>query len=264
MDTSAILERTPDIMSEEELRRAEAEHHRRAMEQFLRLRGESVDGLGAEQKTVGELSAAAEAEAVASPVQTTPAPTGASAAERVAEYSAQYTPEPRGELFANVRFRDGKLYFNGVPEAPVSYEAPAEYAAPAGEASALSSPTLSAAPDTVTDEDIRPTPRTMGTLIHPSVQTEEGEAAAVRPSERLSRQTKLVLAAVVAFVLLAIAAICICSGVLGSINADIASYRLQLEELSSTSQALRSQIGSMIDPANVDEYARTVLGMIRG
>ena len=77
----------------------------------------------------------------------------------------------------------------------------------------------------------------------------------------ISALTALIVVA--AAVLLLIVAICICSSVLGSISADIVSYQAELGNLSMTSQALRSQIGSMTDPAFVDEYARTVLEMIR-
>lgn len=121
-------------------------------------------------------------------------------------------------------------------------------------------------------EDARPTQKTMNTLRRGSVSAIETSAeieSAAEPTEKvslwasLSSRTKLVLSIVALAVFFALALVCINSGIIRSIDKDIAAKQMQLQALSQQSRQVRAQIEEVTDPANVDEYAEYVLGMVK-
>lgn len=118
-------------------------------------------------------------------------------------------------------------------------------------------------------EDARPTPKTMDTLRRGLPVAKQPEETDVRPAEKvsfwmsLSPRTKAVLSIVALAVFFALALVCINSGIIRSLDADISTKQAKLQALEEQSQEVLSRIEAVTDPAYVDDYAENVLGMQR-
>ena len=224
----ALLERVSraeqDALKERVITPAEAEHQKNIAENFRRLRMDEVESLKIEEET----------ESV---------PSYASA--RIAQYTAVPAPSAKRQLFADLVFKDGYIQST----APV-VEQPAAPAAPAMQEAAL-------APVSIEDEDALPTPRTMDTLRHPAVQAqgESRPAAKTGVFAALSTKAKIALVTVMVAIIVAIAVICINTGLIGSLNAGIAAKEARLAELKEASQSIEDRIADYLDPDYVAEWA---------
>lgn len=170
-----------------------------------------------------------------------------------AEPAAQAIPAPVQERTEPVRteplteYKDHRI---GNPEAAA--------VAPAAEPEAE---------DGASDEDLLPTRRTMQTLQRayraediPEMPHEEEHVGFFAS---LSARTKTVLYIVAAVIVVAIALVCINTGILNSMDARIADRNSELTDLSQRYGAIREELDGFHDPNFIDEYAQSS-GMIRG
>lgn len=140
-------------------------------------------------------------------------------------------------LFENYLYRDGKLIDTTPAPAPVSdaaVEAPAELPVPE-----------------ITEEDVRPTPATMGTLNHAEHAAEPNTGLL----SALSTRTKLVLAAVAAVIVLLLAVVCVNTAIINSIDADVAAREERLAELTDTLDGIDAEIERLTAPDYIDNWA---------
>lgn len=105
------------------------------------------------------------------------------------------------------------------------------------------------------EEDALPTRRTLDTLRHneaalPEAQTRTSALAA------LSLKTKLVLCAIAAAIILAIVIVCINTGILSSVNADIITKNARLEDLTQQYEQIQDQLDGVLDPDYIDQWAQ--------
>ncbi len=157
------------------------------------------------------------------------------------------------------------------PEAtPVYAPAPAPAFAPevAPETAPAPAPEAAPAPETEENEDLRPTRRTMETLRREELYTEDFGADLeldrhVGFFASLSSKAKMALAIVAAVFVVAIALVCINTGIINSMKYDLAAKQAQLSELTRYSEELSGRIDEVTDPAFVDDYAEHELGMVR-
>ncbi len=142
--------------------------------------------------------------------------------------------------------------FAKTAEVPLSEAvyAPAQEArrAPAAEETAAPAASVSEADDTM------PSARTMR-YFKPEVAERAQVATGVGFWAALSAKTKLALAAVSVAIVACLMIICINSAVLGSVQADIAGKRLQLDRLGSTYRQIEQRIEDVTDPDNIDSWA---------
>lgn len=163
------------------------------------------------------------------------------AADRLAAYHAYPAPATRRNLFEGIALRNGEL----VSELPAQ-EVPAMNTAVA--------PAPVASPE-VSDEDARPTPRTMAAL-NSSTQTE----ASVRQGffSSLSMRTKVVLLTIVTAVILAIVLICINTAVINSLDARISEKQAAVDTLTAQSESIQESIAEITDPESVRAWAEAM------
>lgn len=240
MALSAVLERTTKLRTDEEeerLARAAEEHNRRSLE--------SYKSLVAESRTPAEQAEPVPAE-IPEP-ESSETLTGSPYAKSAADYRAVPMPAGREQLFGGLEYRDGNL---------VNTESPAM-------------PELSAATETLSvpdeeSEDARPTRRTLETLARPAAEsTIEPAAERTRFLDVLSMRAKVALAVVAVAIVIALVLVFVNTSIISGLDASIEASKSELNALTSVSQALRAQIGSMSEEAYIEEYARTVLGMVR-
>lgn len=209
---------------------AEEAHTKKIADNFRRLRFESVE----------DYNSAREGDPVSDNLMVAEPETEQSsyAASRLAQYSAVEVPAEKQDLFEGYVYKDGKL------EKPVT-------AAP------VDTMVVTSAPISAEEEDAVPTRRTMDTLRRPAAQVLPEEVAAVAVAARtsLSAKTKAVLIAVVTAVLLAIVLVCINSGIIRSIDADIAGKRAELDELVRETRSVQEQIADITSPESIAEWA---------
>ena len=105
------------------------------------------------------------------------------------------------------------------------------------------------------DEDAVPTRRTMDTLIRPAAKVAEEPEEKVGFRTVLSTKTKVVLAVVCAAIVLALVLIGVNSGIIRSIESDIAIRRTQLDELTKATQSVQEQIADLTTPESIAEWA---------
>ena len=179
------------------------------------------------------------------PVQAPAAPEF-SAAQRMAAYHAYPAPATRRNLFEGITLKNGELV-SDVPaqDTATAPQAAAPAPAPATEAS---------------EEDARPTPRTMAAL-NASVRTETAASQGFFSS--LSTKTKVVLLTVVTAIVLAIVLICINTAIINSINADVAQKQQAVERLAQEAQSLQESIDEITDPESIRAWAES-MGMTHG
>lgn len=127
----------------------------------------------------------------------------------------------------------------------------------------------SEADDGANDEDLIPTRRTMQTLQR-ATRTEDAPAALHSEEQHvgffasLSARTKTVLYIVAAAIVVAIALVCINTGILNSMDARIAARNSELTDLSQRYAEIREELDVFHDPDYTDDYAQSVEDMIRG
>ncbi len=121
--------------------------------------------------------------------------------------------------------------------------------------------------DGACDEDLLPTRRTMQTLQRayrvedtPEMPREEEHVGFFAS---LSTRAKTVLYIVAAAIVVAIALVCINTGILNSMDARIAARNSELTDLSERYASIREELDVFHDPNYIDEYAQSN-GMIRG
>lgn len=255
MSQTALLEReTRSTATADETPEAIA-HKKRSAEIYTKLRSNDVSD---EEliREIGENHPAASAETYA------PATPRMSAGSMTAvrEVPVREATRPR-ELFTDVEYKDHRLVRTEEPSAAVTEVPVATPSAPAAPAAPAVKPAAEAEED---NEDLRPTRRTMD-MIHrsevyrPEVNTE----AHVGFFASLSSKVKLVLALVAVAVVAAIALVCINTGIINSLNAEIDSRRMELQGLSDYSESLNEQIREVTSDEFVDSYAENVLHMTR-
>ena len=171
-----------------------------------------------------------------------------------------------GGLFEDVNFINGDLVYTRdmealtmAPEAPAAtpaaapVAAPAPQVAPADRREAVAATAPSDLP--ATDEDAVPTRRTMDTLIRPMAAMAKPEATEETNLKTgvfasLSLKTKIVLASIAAAIILAIAIVCINTGLINSLDGKISNRRTRAAEEQQTYEKIVEEIESFNDPNN--------------
>ena len=195
------------------------------------------------------------------------------AAAPVASAPAVQAPA-RKELFANIAYKDHTLVRTDVEStvaaaaAPAVAPAPAPAYQPARRFAPEVAPAMPAMPEVEENEDLRPTERTMETLHREELYRREFEPVQqTKPHvgffASLSSKAKMALAIVAAAIVVAIALVCINTGIINSMKADVAAKQTQLRGLTEYSEQLNGRIEEVTDPAFVDDYAEHELGMTR-
>lgn len=114
--------------------------------------------------------------------------------------------------------------------------------------------------------DDEPTPFTMSHRSEEAVREYEEEFEADEPRvsffAALSSGMKALLAAVAVAVIVAVMIVCINTGVLGSVRAEVTNKQLELDRLARTYRQVQQRIKDATDPDNIDEWARQS-GMVR-
>lgn len=179
-------------------------------------------------------------------------------AQRLADYVA-YPAGKKKVLFEGLAYKNGELIDMRAPAAPAPAAAPAAEAVVMPAAPAFV-PAPAPAPAAVpvaapVEEDALPTRRTLDTLRHneaalPEAQTRTSALAA------LSLKTKLVLCAIAAAIILAIVIVCINTGILSSVNADIITKNARLEDLTQQYEQIQDQLDGVLDPDYIDQWAQ--------
>lgn len=179
-------------------------------------------------------------------------------AQRLADYVA-YPAGSKKVLFEGLAYKNGELIDTRAPaqapkaEAVVAPAAPAFVPAPA--------PAPAAAPvQAPAEEDALPTRRTLDTLRRSDSAAEE--QTRTNALAALSLKTKLVLCAIAAAIILAIVIVCINTGLLSAVNADILAKNARLEELTQNYTQIQEDLDAIRDPSNIDEWAQEN-GMVR-
>ncbi len=187
------------------------------------------------------------------------------------------------ELFSDLEYKDHTLVRREVkddtatlaPEAAPAFApevAPAFAPAPAftPEVAPEAAPAFAPAsePETEENEDLRPTRRTMETLKREELYTDDYGAELELDQHvgffaSLSGKVKMALAIVAAAFVVAIALVCINTGIINSMKYDLAARQAELTELTQYSEQLNGRIDEVTDPAFVDDYAEHELGMVR-
>ncbi len=162
---------------------------------------------------------------------------------RIHDYKAYRVSEERHTLFDDLLAQNADLVMS-VPAAEV-------YSAPVQPPEAAAAPV--AEPES--DEDARPTQRTMDTLLHAS-ETQTQSQTHVGFFSKLSSKTKIALIAVIVAVVVALAIICINSNVISSMNARIGQEQASLDELVRQYEDVEQRIQNAIDPENVANWAQ--------
>ena len=184
-------------------------------------------------------------------------------AQRLADYVA-YPAGGKKVLFEGLAYKNGELIDTRAPAvkpAPVSAPAAAAVVMPAAPAY-VPAPAPAPAPAALpAEEDALPTRRTLDTLRHaetalPAEQKQTSLLAA------LSLKTKLVLCAIAAAIVLAIVIVCINTGLLSAVNADIITKNAQLEELTQNYAQVQEELAALQDPDFIDAWAEEH-GMVR-
>lgn len=248
MFDTAVLERAPRMddpsIKERTVTPAEEAHKNNIADNYRKLRFDNPEAYNAARE--GEPMP--ECVITAAPVQES-APAPSYAAERISQYRPVASPKGAHDLFSGYTYKDGTLY--GPKTTAQEAVLTAAPAAPAAEAVFTSAPITPWSDD----EDAVPTRRTMDTLTRPAAKTAEGEAVKPGFLSMLSTKTKLVLAAVCAVILLAIVMIGVNSGLIRSMDLDIASKQSELGELTQQTQSIREQIADLKSPENIAEWA---------
>ncbi len=249
MAGSTVLERTTEKSgtqtAQTEVSAAEQQHNERKAD-FLKL-------LYADEEPETTVATVAQVASVS-------APASSGAAQRLADYKSYTMPASKHILFGDVAYKDGELISeSAVKTEPVAAPVAAPVSAAAAEL--VSAPVI--AP---TEEDALPTRRTMDTLRQSTVAAETAQST--RLFAGISTRAKVVLAAIVAAIVLAITVICINTGIINSLDANIANLRQQVAEETIKYEGLEKEledINNFEGPIKelVEEFAKSH-GMVRG
>lgn len=233
MSDTAILERAPrqayTSLKDRLITPAEEAHKQRIADNFRKLRFANAEAY----------NSARAGEPVAEPVTASAVKEAEipSAAARIAQYTPIVAPAGNHDLFGEYVQQERTTY------APQQQEV--------GESVLTAVPAAPA----IDDDDVVPTRRTMDTLTRPAAKEAEGAAAKTGILAMLSTKTKAVLATVCAIILLALVLIGVNSGVIRSIDMDIAAKQSQLAELARQTQSVQEQIANLTSPESVAEWA---------
>ncbi|MDE5896316.1 MAG: hypothetical protein K2H43_00715 [Clostridia bacterium] len=174
--------------------------------------------------------------AVAEPAEETSAHVSG-AAQRFADYKAYQAPATKKILFEGITYKNGELI----------EDVPAEVR-PVRSASAATV-VLPAPVSMPAEEDAAvPAPTTMETLGRSETETAAEESSKVSLLSAVSAKTKLVLAAIVFAIVLAIVVICINTGIINSLDADIEAMRARVQEQKQNYEELARELADMEDP----------------
>ncbi len=240
---SALLERESQIFEDTQDTSEELKHRK--------LRGEIYrEAFGPNEPKAEDLAVRIAPYTVRQPaaVQTAPTPSPVASVEEA---------PVRRELFADLEYKDHTLVHTA---ARASVET-------------IARPEVVTAPKTAEDEDVLPTQRTMRTLERTERTARESAqlASPVLPQQEervgffasLSSKTKMALAIISALVVVAIALVCINTGIINSMKSNLTSKQRELEGLTQYSEELGGRIEEVTDPAFVDDYAEHELMMTR-
>ena len=181
-------------------------------------------------------------------------------AQRLADYVA-YPAGSKKVLFEGLAYKNGELIDTRAPAQAPKAEAVVAPAAPAFVPAPAVAPTPAVAPvQAPAEEDALPTRRTLDTLRRSDSAAEE--QTRTNALAALSLKTKLVLCAIAAAIILAIVIVCINTGLLSAVNADILAKNARLEELTQNYTQIQEDLDAIRDPSNIDEWAQEN-GMVR-
>lgn len=181
-------------------------------------------------------------------------------AQRLADYVA-YPAGSKKVLFEGLAYKNGELIDTRAPAQAPKAEAVVAPAAPAFVPARAVAPAPAVAPvQAPAEEDALPTRRTLDTLRRSDSAAEE--QTRTNALAALSLKTKLVLCAIAAAIILAIVIVCINTGLLSAVNADILAKNARLEELTQNYTQIQEDLDAIRDPSNIDEWAQEN-GMVR-
>ena len=181
-------------------------------------------------------------------------------AQRLADYVA-YPAGSKKLLFEGLAYKNGELIDTRAPAQAPKAEAVVAPAAPAFVPAPAAAPAPAVAPvQAPAEEDALPTRRTLDTLRRSDSAAEE--QTRTNALAALSLKTKLVLCAIAAAIILAIVIVCINTGLLSAVNADILAKNARLEELTQNYTQIQEDLDAIRDPSNIDEWAQEN-GMVR-
>lgn len=181
-------------------------------------------------------------------------------AQRLADYVA-YPAGSKKVLFEGLAYKNGELIDTRAPAQAPKAEAVVAPAAPAFVPAPAAAPVPAVAPvQAPAEEDALPTRRTLDTLRRSDSAAEE--QTRTNALAALSLKTKLVLCAIAAAIILAIVIVCINTGLLSAVNADILAKNARLEELTQNYTQIQEDLDAIRDPSNIDEWAQEN-GMVR-
>lgn len=181
-------------------------------------------------------------------------------AQRLADYVA-YPAGSKKVLFEGLAYKNGELIDTRAPAQAPKAEAVVAPAAPAFVPAPVVAPAPAVAPvQAPAEEDALPTRRTLDTLRRSDSAAEE--QTRTNALAALSLKTKLVLCAIAAAIILAIVIVCINTGLLSAVNADILAKNARLEELTQNYTQIQEDLDAIRDPSNIDEWAQEN-GMVR-
>lgn len=181
-------------------------------------------------------------------------------AQRLADYVA-YPAGGKKVLFEGLAYKNGELIDTRAPAQDPKAEAVVAPAAPAFVPAPAAAPVPAVAPvQAPAEEDALPTRRTLDTLRRSDSAAEE--QTRTNALAALSLKTKLVLCAIAAAIILAIVIVCINTGLLSAVNADILAKNARLEELTRNYTQIQEDLDAIRDPSNIDEWAQEN-GMVR-
>lgn len=181
-------------------------------------------------------------------------------AQRLADYVA-YPAGSKKVLFEGLAYKNGELIDTRAPAQAPKAEAVVAPAAPAFVPAPAAAPAPAVAPvQAPAEEDALPTRRTLDTLRRSDSAAEE--QTRTNALAALSLKTKLVLCAIAAAIILAIVIVCINTGLLSAVNADILAKNARLEELTRNYAQIQEDLDAIRDPSNIDEWAQEN-GMVR-
>ncbi len=175
-------------------------------------------------------------------------------AQRLADYVA-YPAGSKKVLFEGLAYKNGELIDTRAPAQAPKAETVVAPAAPAFIPAPAAAPAPAVAPaQAPAEEDALPTRRTLDTLRRS--ESDEEEQTRSNPLAALSLKTKLVLFAIAAAIILAIVIVCINTGLLSAVNADILVKNARLEELTQNYTQIQEDLDAIRDPSNIDEWAQ--------
>ncbi len=160
------------------------------------------------------------------------------ASQRISQYVSYNAPASSKKLFEGLTYRNGVL-------------SDATKEAPAVEAVQVASPVVSA-PEAYSEEDALPTAKTMS---HRTESVAMEQSVQLGLFAGLSTKTKMVIAAIIFAVVVAIAVICLNTSVLGSMSAEYASLQSTSAELSEQYAELRERLAKLKSEENIADFA---------